>query len=79
MITKFDSSYYGTADMEDARLQPASRSTTAIIRQAAVRQGPLRKVVGLCPMHGPRGASNTFWMAEHHFQPEGDGADPETS
>jgi alkanesulfonate monooxygenase SsuD/methylene tetrahydromethanopterin reductase-like flavin-dependent oxidoreductase (luciferase family) len=68
MITKFDSSYYGTADMEDlgyegtpinARNYPQAQFAKA-----------LRKVVAYAKCMDERGF-NTFWMAEHHFQPEG--------
>src|SRR5215813_5738813 len=44
MITKFDSSYYGTADMEN---------------------------LGYAGTPIDERGYDTFWMAEHHFQPEG--------
>jgi alkanesulfonate monooxygenase SsuD/methylene tetrahydromethanopterin reductase-like flavin-dependent oxidoreductase (luciferase family) len=68
MITKFDSSYYGTADMENLgyagmpindRCYPQTQFAKA-----------LHKVVAYAKCMDERGF-NTFWMAEHHFQPEG--------
>ena len=68
MITKFDSSYYGTADMENLgylgtpindRCYPQAQFAKA-----------LHKVVAYARCMDERGY-NTFWMAEHHFQPEG--------
>jgi alkanesulfonate monooxygenase SsuD/methylene tetrahydromethanopterin reductase-like flavin-dependent oxidoreductase (luciferase family) len=68
MITKFDSSYYGTADMEDLGYEGtpinARRYSQAQFAKA------LRKVVAYAKCMDERGF-NTFWMAEHHFQPEG--------
>ena len=68
MITKFDSSYYGTADMENLgylgtpindRCYPQAQFAKA-----------LHKVAAYAKCMDERGY-NTFWMAEHHFQPEG--------
>ncbi len=68
MITKFDSSYYGTVDMEDLGYtgKPINdrRYSNAELAHA------LRKVVAYAQCMDTRGY-NTFWMAEHHFQPEG--------
>src|SRR5262249_47509286 len=68
MTTKFDSSYYGTADMENLgylgtpindRCYPQAQFAKA-----------LHKVVAYAKCMDERGY-DTFWMAEHHFQPEG--------
>src|SRR5579864_8345957 len=68
MITKFDSSYYGTADMENLGY------TGTPINERRYSQAQfakaLRKVVAYAQCMDTRGY-NTFWMAEHHFQPEG--------
>ena len=69
MITKFDSSYYGTADMEEPRLhrhadQRAPLFARSSWRRRCTRSSPYAKCMD------ERGY-NTFWMAEHHFQPEG--------
>jgi len=68
MITKFDSSYYGSVDMEDLGYtgKPINdrRYSNAELAHA------LRKVVAYAQCMDTRGY-NTFWMAEHHFQPEG--------
>jgi alkanesulfonate monooxygenase SsuD/methylene tetrahydromethanopterin reductase-like flavin-dependent oxidoreductase (luciferase family) len=68
MITKFDSSYYGTADMEDLGYlgTPINERRYS---QAQFAQA-LRKVVAYAKCMDERGY-NAFWMAEHHFQPEG--------
>ena len=68
MITKFDSSYYGTADMEDL----GYTGTPINERRYSQEQlaGALHKVVKYAKCMDERGF-NTFWMAEHHFQPEG--------
>ena len=62
MITKFDSSYYGTADMETSAI-PARRSTSAAIRKRSWRRR--------CTRCMDERGYDTFRMAEHHFQPEG--------
>src|SRR6516225_9587599 len=68
MITKFDSSYYGTADMENLGY------TGTPINDRRYPQGQfakaLHKVVAYAKCMDERGY-DTFWMAEHHFQPEG--------
>ncbi len=68
MITKFDSSYYGTADMENL----GYAGTPINERRYSNEQlgGALHKVVKYAKCMDERGF-NTFWMAEHHFQPEG--------
>jgi alkanesulfonate monooxygenase SsuD/methylene tetrahydromethanopterin reductase-like flavin-dependent oxidoreductase (luciferase family) len=68
MITKFDSSYYGTADMEDL----GYTGTPINERRYSNEQlaGALHKVVAYAKCMDGLGY-NTFWMAEHHFQPEG--------
>jgi alkanesulfonate monooxygenase SsuD/methylene tetrahydromethanopterin reductase-like flavin-dependent oxidoreductase (luciferase family) len=68
MITKFDSSYYGTVDMENL-----GYSGTPINERRysnAELANALRKVVAYAKCMDERGF-NTFWMAEHHFQSEG--------
>jgi alkanesulfonate monooxygenase SsuD/methylene tetrahydromethanopterin reductase-like flavin-dependent oxidoreductase (luciferase family) len=68
MITKFDSSYYGTVDMENL-----GYSGTPINERRysnAELANALRKVVAYAKCMDERGY-NTFWMAEHHFQSEG--------
>src|SRR5258708_3078195 len=68
MITKFDSSYYGSVGMEDLGYtgKPINerRYSNAQLAHA------LRKVVAYAQCMDTRGY-NTFWMAEHHCQPEG--------
>ena len=68
MITKFDSSYAGHIDMEDLgyggvpvndRVYPNEQLATALGKAEAMAK--LMDRVGF----------NAFWMAEHHFQPEG--------
>ena len=68
MITKFDSSYYGTADMED--LGYAGMPINDRSYPQAQFAKALKKVVAYAQCMDTRGF-NTFWMAEHHFQPEG--------
>ncbi|MGH7029019.1 MAG: LLM class flavin-dependent oxidoreductase, partial [Stellaceae bacterium] len=68
MITKFDSSYYGTADMED--LGYAGKPINERRYSQAELAKALRKVVTYAKCMDERGY-DTFWMAEHHFQPEG--------
>jgi alkanesulfonate monooxygenase SsuD/methylene tetrahydromethanopterin reductase-like flavin-dependent oxidoreductase (luciferase family) len=68
MITKFDSSYYGTADMENLGY------TGTPINERRYSQAELakalHKVVSYAKCMDERGY-DTFWMAEHHFQSEG--------
>ena len=68
MITKFDSSYVGTVDMEELgylgkpindRRYSNAELASALHKAVAYAQ----KMDGL--------GYDTFWMAEHHFQPEG--------
>jgi alkanesulfonate monooxygenase SsuD/methylene tetrahydromethanopterin reductase-like flavin-dependent oxidoreductase (luciferase family) len=68
MITKFDSSYYGTAELEN----PGYLGTPINDRCYSKEQlgQALHKVVDYAKCMDERGY-NTFWMAEHHFQPEG--------
>ncbi len=68
MITKFDSSYYGTADMED--LGYTGKPINDRYYPQAQFAKALHKVVAYAKCMDERGY-NTFWMAEHHFQPEG--------
>ena len=68
MITKFDSSYYGTADMEDLGYTGTPINERRYSKEQLA--GALHKVVKYAKCMDERGF-NTFWMAEHHFQPEG--------
>ena len=68
MITKFDSSYYGTADMEDLGYTGKPINERRYTKEQLA--GALHKVVKYAKCMDERGF-NTFWMAEHHFQPEG--------
>src|SRR5256714_10346050 len=68
MITKFDSSYYGTADMEN--LGYAGTPINERRSSKAELGNALHKVVAYAKCMDERGY-DTFWMAEHHFQPEG--------
>ncbi len=68
MITKFDSSYYGTADMEDLGYEGTPINERRYSQAQFAKA--LRKVVAYAQCMDERGF-NTFWMAEHHFQPEG--------
>ena len=69
MITKFDSSYFGTVDMENlgyagTPINERSYSQEELARRAAQGRSTYAKCMD------ERGY-DTFWMAEHHFQPEG--------
>src|SRR5438552_5617496 len=68
MITKFDSSYYGTADMENLGYAGTPINERCYSKEQLAKA--LRKVVTYAKWMDERGY-NTFWMAEHHFQPEG--------
>src|SRR6266853_5756204 len=68
MITKFDSSYYGTADIEN--LGYAGTPINERCYSQEQLGGALHKVVKYAKCMDGLGY-NTFWMAEHHFQPEG--------
>ncbi len=68
MITKFDSSYVGTVDMENL----GYRGTPINDRRYSNEElaGALHKAVAYARKMDGLGY-DTFWMAEHHFQPEG--------
>jgi alkanesulfonate monooxygenase SsuD/methylene tetrahydromethanopterin reductase-like flavin-dependent oxidoreductase (luciferase family) len=68
MITKFDSSYYGTADMEKLGYSGTPINERNYSREELAKA--MHKVVAYAKCMDERGY-NTFWMAEHHFQPEG--------
>src|SRR5205814_281720 len=68
MITKFDSSYYGTADMENLGYAGTPINERCYSKEQLAKA--LHKVVTYAKCMDERGY-NTFWMAEHHFQPEG--------
>src|SRR6202163_1461102 len=68
MITKFDSSYYGTVDMEDLGYTGTPINQRRYTKEQLA--GALHKVVAYAKCMDERGY-NTMWMAEHHFQPEG--------
>ncbi|HWB50705.1 MAG TPA: LLM class flavin-dependent oxidoreductase [Stellaceae bacterium] len=68
MITKFDSSYYGTADMENLGYRGTPINDRCYSREQLAKA--MHKVVQYAKCMDERGY-NTFWMAEHHFQPEG--------
>src|ERR1700749_746622 len=68
MITKFDSSYYGKVDMDN--LGYAGTPINERRYSKAELGGALHKVVDYAKWMDERGY-DTFWMAEHHFQPEG--------
>src|SRR5580704_6073316 len=68
MITKFDSSYYGTADMENLGYAGTPINERRYSKEQLAKA--LHKVVAYAKCMDERGF-NTFWMAEHHFQPEG--------
>ena len=68
MITKFDSSYYGTADMENLGYKGTPINERCYSKEQLAKA--MHKVVQYAKCMDERGY-NTFWMAEHHFQPEG--------
>ena len=68
MITKFDSSYYGTADMEYLGYAGTPINERRYAKEQLAKA--MHKVVAFAKCMDERGY-NTFWMAEHHFQPEG--------
>ena len=68
MITKFDSSYFGTVDMENLGYAGTPINERHYSRE--VLGQALHKVVAYAKCMDERGF-NTMWMAEHHFQPEG--------
>ena len=68
MITKFDSSYYGSVDMENLGYAGTPINERRYSKEELA--GALHKVVSYAKCMDERGY-DTFWMAEHHFQPEG--------
>src|SRR6202035_2607007 len=68
MITKFDSSYYGTADMENLGYTGTPINDRCYSKEELAKA--MHKVVAYARCMDERGF-DTFWMAEHHFQPEG--------
>ena len=68
MITKFDSSYVGSVDLEN----PGYLGTPINERlyPNEVLADVLHKAVAYAKQMDRLGY-DTFWMAEHHFQPEG--------
>ncbi|MBS0642214.1 MAG: LLM class flavin-dependent oxidoreductase [Acetobacteraceae bacterium] len=68
MITNFDSSYVGTVDMENCGYLGTPINDR--FYSAEELQGALHKAVAYAQTMDGLGY-NTFWMAEHHFQPEG--------
>src|SRR5690348_4469796 len=68
MITKFDSSYYGTADMENLGYTGTPINDRRYSKEELAKA--MHKVVAYAKCMDERGF-DTFWMAEHHFQPEG--------
>src|ERR671938_1719671 len=68
MITKFDSSYFGTVDMQNLCYKGTPINERCFTQPELARA--LHKVVEYAKCMDERGY-NTFWMAEHHFQPEG--------
>ena len=68
MITKFDSSYVGSVDLEN----PGYLGTPINDRHYPneVLADTLHKAVAYAKKMDGLGY-DTFWMAEHHFQPEG--------
>ncbi len=68
MLTNFDSSYVGTVDMEN--LGYAGTPINDRFYSAAALRGALYKAERYAETMDGLGF-NTFWMAEHHFQPEG--------
>jgi alkanesulfonate monooxygenase SsuD/methylene tetrahydromethanopterin reductase-like flavin-dependent oxidoreductase (luciferase family) len=68
MITKFDSSYVGTVDMEDLGYRGKPINDRWYSNEELA--GALHKAVAYAK-HMDGLGYDTFWMAEHHFQPEG--------
>ena len=67
MITKFDSSYAGHIDMENVGYGGTAvndrRFPNEQLRRSSTRRATLRNCWSV--------GYDTFWVAEHHFQPEG--------
>ena len=68
MITKFDSSYVGTVDMDDCGYQGTPINDRWFSNEQLA--GALYKSESYAKQMDKLGY-DTFWMAEHHFQPEG--------
>ena len=68
MITKFDSSYVGTVDMENLGYTGTPINDRHYTNEQLA--DALHKAVAYAKTMDGLGY-NTFWMAEHHFQPEG--------
>src|SRR6266481_1968337 len=68
MITKFDSSYYGTAEMKNLGYTGTPINDRRYSKEELAKA--MHKVVAYAKCMDERGY-DTFWMAEHHFQPEG--------
>ena len=68
MITNFDSSYVGTVDMENLGYLGTPINDRHYTNEQLA--GALHKAVAYARTMDGLGY-NTFWMAEHHFQPEG--------
>jgi alkanesulfonate monooxygenase SsuD/methylene tetrahydromethanopterin reductase-like flavin-dependent oxidoreductase (luciferase family) len=68
MITKFDSSYVGTVDMENLGYGGTPINDRRYTNEELA--GALHKAVAYAQKMDELGY-DTFWMAEHHFQPEG--------
>src|SRR4051794_20577598 len=68
MITKFDSSYVGTVDMENLGYLGTPINDRCYSNDQLA--GALHKAVAYAQKMDGLGY-DTFWMAEHHFQPEG--------
>jgi hypothetical protein len=68
MITKVDISYYGTVDMENLGYAGTPINERRYSKEELAKA--MHKVVAYAKCMDGRGF-DTFWMAEHHFQPEG--------
>ena len=68
MITNFDSSYVGTVDMENLGYAGTPINDRWFTNEELA--GALHKAVAYAKQMDGLGY-DTFWMAEHHFQPEG--------
>jgi alkanesulfonate monooxygenase SsuD/methylene tetrahydromethanopterin reductase-like flavin-dependent oxidoreductase (luciferase family) len=68
MLTKFDSSYVGTVDMENCGYLGTPINERHYNTEELA--GALHKAVAYAQTMDGLGY-DTFWMAEHHFQPEG--------
>ena len=68
MITKFDSSYVGSVDLENAGYSGTPINDRHYSNEELA--GVLHKAVAYARKMDALGY-DSFWMAEHHFQPEG--------